>query len=617
MLSPAFLIVVILLITIGLFLYGRWRHDIVAVSALLMCSFFGLISPKDTFMGFSHPAVVTVACILILSYALQQTGVVDALAHRVLPKKGSSLLALLTLTALGAFLSGFMNNVGALALLMPVSLQMAARHQLAPGQVLMPLAFGTILGGLTTLIGTPSNLIVSSFRAQTLGENYGMFDFSPVGISVALIGVLFISLVGWRLIPVRERAGKDSFDTGAYLTEARVPTDSKAIGMRLSEVQASLDANDGQILGLIRKEIRLHAPNPALSLVAGDVLLIEADPATLAKNLDTLGLVFNEDKAPPEETAEDTPKPSAPPEARSTDSNGKDKKDKSKGSYSNELSELVILPSSSLMGRSAADLRLRSLYRINLLAISRQGTRSRTRLRKTPLRAGDVLLLQGASENVTDFASAGGCAPLASRPLRVPDRRNMLLAGGIMMLSVCLAAFGILSAALSFMLGVLLLLLLNVIAPRNVYKAVDWSVVVLLAALIPVAQAMESTGAAGNIAKFLLDYVAQGHTIAALVLMMVATMLISDLMNNAATAAVMSPVAIGTAQQLGVNPDTFLMAVAIGASCAFLTPIGHQNNTLILGPGGFRFGDYWRMGLPLDLLIVSVTIPLLLFFWPL
>lgn len=588
MFSPAFLIVTILLITIGLFLYGRWRHDIVAISALLMCSALGLVSPQDAFMGFGHPAVITVACILILSYALQQTGVVDVLAHRVLPKKGSATYSLLALTLLGAFLSAFMNNVGALALLMPVSLQMAAKHNLAPGQVLMPLAFGTILGGITTLIGTPSNLIVSSFRTQALGHGYAMFDFSPVGITAAFVGVLFISLIGWRLIPVRQRAGKDSFDTSAYLTEAKVPADSKAIGMRLSEVQATLDANDSQILGLIRNQIRLNAPNPALSLVADDVLLIEADSEALAKNLDTLGLVFFEEK-----------------------------KDSLKSSDSTELIELVILPGSSLISRSAVNLRLRNQYRINLLAISRQGTRSRTRIRHMPLRTGDVLLLQGAPENVADFASAGGCAPLASRPLRLPDRRNMVLSSAIMILAVLLAAFGMMSAAFSFMFGVLLLLLFNVIAPRNVYKAVDWSVIILLAALIPVAQAMESTGAANTIAAFLLDYIAQGNRIGALVLLMVTTMLLSDLMNNAATAAVMSPVAIGTAQQLGVSPDTFLMAIAIGASCAFMTPIGHQNNTLILGPGGFRFGDYWHMGLPLDIIMVCTTIPLLLIFWPL
>lgn len=597
MFSPAFLILSILLLTIALFLYGRWRHDIVAVTALLLCSFLGLVSPQDTFMGFSHPAVVTVACILILSYALQQTGVVDVIADRVLPKKGSALVAIIALTALGTFLSGFMNNVGALALLMPVSLQMANRHNLAPGQVLMPLAFGTILGGMTTLIGTPSNLIVSSFRSQSIGEGFAMFDFSPVGVSLAIVGVLFISLIGWRLIPVRERAGKETFDTAAYLTEARVPADSKAIGMRLAQVQATLDETDSQILGFIRRDIRLNAPNPALSLVVGDVLIIEAEPASLAKTLGTLGLVFHEDKNNDKERDKD--------------------EEKNNNNSSSELSEQVILPGSSLIGRSAADLRLRSLYRINLLAISRQGTSSRNRLKKTRLRAGDVLLLQGSIENISNFASATSCAPLASRPLRVPDRRKMVLASSIMVFSVALAAFGILSAALSFMLGVLLLLLLNVIAIRNVYKAVDWSVIVLLAALIPVAQAMESTGAASQIATLLLDYAAQGNAIWALGIMMVATMMLSDLMNNAATAAVMSPVAIGTAQQLGVNPDSFLMAVAVGASCAFLTPIGHQNNTLILGPGGFRFSDYWPMGLPLDIIIVATTIPLLLVFWPL
>lgn len=611
--NSALLAIGVLLLTLGLFIYGRWRHDVVAVLALVLSSVLGLVPTDAVFSGFSHPAVVTVACVLILSYALQQTGAIDVLAERVLPKKSNVTVSLLALTGLAAFLSGFMNNVGALALLMPVSLQVAQRHNLPAGQILMPVSFATILGGMTTLIGTPSNLIVSGYRAEAIGQPFKMFDFTPLGVSLAIAGVLFISLIGWRLIPVRQRAHADAFETGSYLTEARVSEDSKAIGMRLSEVQEILATTDSQVLALIRENTTIQSPSPILQLQQNDILLIESDPDVLAKNLDVLNLVFHEDRI----LAMPTDEPEASPASSSEPSEDTKSAEKKQPPVHTELSELVILPGSSLIGRSASNLRLRALYHVNLLAISRQGTRSRTRLRNMPLRTGDVLLLQGPEDRISNFASNGGCAILAARALRVPDRRKMLLANGIMVLSVALAASGLLSAALSFMLGVLLLLLFNVIALRQIYNAVDWSVIVLLAALIPVAQALESTQAAAQIANLLLEYGAQGNAILALALIMVTTMLLSDLMNNAATATVMSPVALGTAQQLGVNPDTFLMVIVIGASCAFLTPIGHQNNTLILGPGGFRFNDYWRMGLPLDLLIVALTLPLVLYFWPL
>lgn len=612
MLSPMFIAITILLCTIFLFLYGRWRHDIVAVTALLLCSLFGLITPEQSFSGFSHPAVVTVACILVLSYALQQTGVVDALADRVLPKQGGFTRSLLILLTLGAFLSSFMNNVGALALLMPISIQMAQRHQLSSGQVLMPLAFATILGGMITLIGTPSNLIVSSFRTDSLGQPFSMFSFTPVGGTVAVVGILFISFIGWRFIPLRQQSGKDAFETNAYLTEARVNQDSKAVGMRFAEAQKLLKNTDTQILGIIRNDTHLRNPNPALSLRADDVLLLEAEPDHLAKNLELLGMVFHEDRTPSTALPENQQE-----ESSDTEAIAPKKAQDNHTSFSNELSELAIMPGSSLIGRSVANLRLRSLYHINVLAISRQGVRSRTRLRTMPLRIGDVLLVQGPAENVGDFTVKSGCVPLASRSLRVPDKRNMLLSASIMLLSVGLAAAGLLSAATSFMLGVLLLLVLNVVAVRHVYQAVDWSVIILLGAMIPVAQAMENTGAATLIANGLVQYVAQGHAVLALVVIMIATMLLSDAMNNAATAAVMSPVALGIAKQLEANPDSFLIVIVIGASAAFLTPIGHQNNTIILGPAGFKFSDYWRMGLPLDCLIVLCTIPLVLWLWPL
>jgi di/tricarboxylate transporter len=279
--------------------------------------------------------------------------------------------------------------------------------------------------------------------------------------------------------------------------------------------------------------------------------------------------------------------------------------------------ELAILPSSGLLERTPTDIQLRSRFGINLLAVSSQGQRSRARLRTYRFKAGDVLMMRGTPEAIAEFASVASCVPLAERALYIPDKRKAITASLIMGLAVAVVAFGLLPAAVAFTAGVLASMVLRTVPPREVYEAIDWPVIVLLGALIPVAAVMQSTGMADLIARFLLESVAQGHPVFALALILAVTMTLSDLMNNAATAAVMFPIALGTASQLNANPDTFMMAVAVGASCAFLTPIGHQNNTLILGPGGFRFGDYWRLGLPLEILIMAAGIPMLLWVWPL
>lgn len=279
--------------------------------------------------------------------------------------------------------------------------------------------------------------------------------------------------------------------------------------------------------------------------------------------------------------------------------------------------ELTVLPNSDIIKRAASDLALRSRYSVNLLAVSRQGAHKIRRIRHTRLRAGDVLLMQGHAEDLAEFASVFGCVPLAERQIRVPNKRKAILATVIMAGAIAGAALGLLPAAISFAAGVLAVMALKVVAPQRVYNAIDWPVVVLLAALIPVAGAMTSTGTADLLANGMLTLLAQDNAIIALVAILIITMMLSDFMNNAATAAVMCPIALSSANVLSVNSDTFLMAVAIGASCAFLTPIGHQNNTLILGPGGFKFGDYWRLGVPLEVIVVVVGIPALLFFWPL
>jgi di/tricarboxylate transporter len=646
-----FAVLAVLVATMGLFLWGRWRHDMVAIAALIAVVVLGLVPPEAAFDGFGHPAVITVACILILSRGLQNSGAVDLLARRVLPAEAGALTTITALTALATVLSGFMNNVGALALLMPLAIQIAARLELPPGQVLMPLSFGSILGGMTTLIGTPPNLVVAGFRAETTGEPFGMFAFTPVGLAVALAGVLFICTIGRFLIPVRERATGEGFEIGAYLTEARIGNDSPVRDKSLREVEAALGAADAQVIGLVRDEIRLPGPHPSRRVHEGDILVIEADPEALAKALSTLDLKLVEDQ--PEAAKNKEPGEGEPNEADDEaaameaeietvaagravtaesgslaterqaadgDKDGKKAKGGKERSPDEEeviLMEFAVLPDAAVIGRSANEMRLRTRFGVNLLAVSRQGRRTISRLRSMSIRSGDVLLLQGSADALGEFGGHFGCVPLAERPLRLPNRRAAYTAAGIMGVAILATSLGLLPSAVAFAGAVLAAMVTRVVPPRNAYDAVDWPVIVLLAALLAVASAMEETGTADLVANFLLATVAQGNPLYALIVLLVATMLLTDFMNNAATVAVLCPIALSAANSLGVNPDAFLMAVAVGGSCAFLTPIGHQNNTLILGPGGFRFGDYWRLGVPLQLVIVTVSVPMILWIWPL
>lgn len=611
MTTEQLLILTILAVTVAMFLWGRWRHDMVGAGALLACVLAGLVPPLEAFAGFGHPAVVTVACVLVLSRGLQISGVVDALTRAVMPAQAGITLSMTALLGLGAVLSGFMNNIGAMALLMPVAIQMAKRLNLTSGQMLMPLAFGTILGGMTTMIGTPPNMIVAGFRAETGSESFSMFDFTPVGLVVALAGLAFIILLSSRLVPARKQAGVEGFESGAYITEARVLEDSKALGMTLREIEVLLEKSDTQVIGMVRNDVRLTVPDRWRKVLAGDIMILEAEAESIADALSILGLKLEEavQHAEKDET-----------ENSNKDVNEEDTEEKKEDTATSDeivLRELAVLPGSPLTGYSASNMQLRTRYSLNLLAISRRGQLSIKRLRTARLEAGDLLLMQGSPEAVSEFAADNGCVPLAQRDLRIPDRRKAWEAGIIMALAVGIAALGLLPAAISFAIGVLASMAFKTVPLRAVYESIDWPVIVLLSTLIPVAGAMESTGTADLIARLIIEKVAYGNAVIGLTLILVITMFLSDLMNNAATAAVMCPISIGTASALGVSADSFLMAVAIGASCAFLTPVGHQNNTLILGPGGFRFGDYWKLGLPLEILIVVISIPMLLVVWPL
>lgn len=416
----------ILFAAIVMFLWGRWRHDMVALGALLACVFAGLVSSEAAFAGFGHPAVITVAAVLVLSRGLQSTGALDTVAQRLLGAASSPSLTIAILTLTGAVLSAFMNNVGAMALLMPVAIQFADKHELPPGRILMPLAFGTILGGMTTLIGTPPNLIVSGFRKETDAGSFGMFDFSPVGIAVALAGVAFISLIGWRLVPARPKSGAESFDTGTYLTEVNVTEDSKAAGKRLREVDEILAEADAQVIGMVRNEFRVSAPNLGRTVRAGDILVIEAEPESLSNALSSLGLKLKEDGRESDKEEADVSKSAD----RDTSSQDETEEEQDRDSRDIELQEVVVRPDSALIGRTAATVHLRTRYGLNLLAISRQGRHTIRRLRSTSVRAGDVLLLQGDIDSLGLFVTEFSCVPLASRAIRIPDKRRAGIAVG-------------------------------------------------------------------------------------------------------------------------------------------------------------------------------------------
>jgi len=572
-----------------MFVWGRWRYDVVAIGAMLLVAFSGVLPAKDVFLGFGHPATLTVAMVLIISRGLLNSGVIDLLAEHVLRPFRSTTGQVSLMSLVAASLSAVMNNVGALALLMPAAIRSATKAKRPPAAILMPLSFASILGGMMTLIGTPPNIIIAAIRYETSGSAFSMFDFTPVGSAVALAGVFFVSVVGWRLIPRKRRArlsAAELFKIDDYVTEAIVPEGSPLVGRRLDEVDDEADKKDADLLGVVRKDRRLDMRAGGRTFRVGDVLLIEAAPEALEKLLKDWGL-----------------------EAIGADADARPS--------GLRLAEVVVPPGNRLLGRSVASLWLRRRYDVNLLAVSRASEPFRGRLRSFRFRTGDVLLLEGDAENLPEAIAELGLLPLAERDLRVGKPRRALLASGLFIVAIALASLGILNLPIALASAALAMILTGLVPVRKMYDHIDWPVIVLLGAMIPVGQALEVSGTTQLIASGLVTLSAGLPPVVLLTVILVVTMTLSDVINNAATAVVMAPIAVTIAVQLGVNPDTFLMAVAIGASSAFLTPIGHQNNALILGPGGYRFGDYWRMGLPLEILIVLVAIPMLLIVWPL
>lgn len=572
------------------FIWGKWRYDVVAMATLLLASFVGLVPIENAFEGFSNPAVITVAAVLVVSKGLTNAGVVDFIAKHLLKTGDNTMIQMALLVLTVTVGSAFMNNIGALALMMPVALKLARKNNKSPSLFLMPLAFGSLLGGMMTLIGTPPNIIISMYRAESTGSSaFGMFDFLPVGGGVALAGVLFILLLGWRLIPKRTggKSAEDLFEIKDYITEVLIPEASQYIGKSVSELESAIEG-DLKVVAVYRDDKTFAAPSLSLKLNLNDSVVIEAAAQEFQELLAATDLILAETSKLSQE------------DIRSDEV---------------EIIETVVMTNSFLIGRSARSMKFRSRYGINILGVAREGVRIKNTPDTISFRIGDILLLQGNPDTISDLIAQWGCLPLAGRGLTLGKTKKLIPGIGMFATAIVLTAFGVIPVQIAFISVAVLMVIGKFISLREVYESIDWSIIILLGAIIPVSKALETTGGAQFIAQKILSIADQIPLWTSIAVVLIVSMTLSDIVNNAAAVLIMAPIAVEIASGLNVSPDSFLMSVAIGASCSFLTPIGHQSNTLIMGPGGYKFGDYWKMGLPLEIIVVCVATPLIMLTW--
>jgi di/tricarboxylate transporter len=575
----------------ALLIWGRIRYDLVAFCALVIATIDGFVTPDEAFSGFGHPAVVIIALVLILSRGLLNSGAVEMIAGVVLSVTRPLPMHIGIMSVVGAALSAVINNVAALALLMSLDMEAAEKAKRSPSLSLMPLSFATILGGMITLIGTPPNIVIAQYRERALGESYSMFDFAPVGLCVALAGIIFVALIGWRLIPKHERAKRirTSDDIENFVVEAQMSEGSKSIGLRVTELSPLAKEHDVLVLGLVRQGNRLPGFARHEEISKGDHLVVEGDPKSIEAFFGSAELSFA----------------------------GEEKYQIGLTSPSLVLTETIVAESSRITGRCSHDLRLLTRHGITLLGVSRQGRRFRDRVRKLIIKPGDVLLLLGGPGRLEEVINWLGVLPLEDRKHAVIQRKKASLAIGLFSGAIALSASGLVYLPIALAGCVIAFVLMGIVSGLEVYESVEWKVIVLLASLIPLGIALENSGGTQLIAQLIVSQTQGWPHWAILTVLVMVTMTLSDFLNNVATALIAAPIGVDVANAIGVAPDPFLMGVAVAASCAFLTPIGHKNNTIIMGPGGYRFGDYWRMGLPLEILVVAVSVPAILYFWPL
>ncbi len=578
-------------VVFALLIWGRVRFDLIAFSALVLGALLGLVPSHEIFSGFGHSAVIIIALVLIVSRGLMNSGAVELIAGHVLSASRSLSGHVGLMALVGAGLSGIINNVAALALLMPLDLEAARKAERSPGLSLMPLSFATILGGMITLIGTPPNIVIAEYRSDALGAPFSMFDFTPVGLLVAVGGIAFVTLVGWRLLPDHFRVPpkQEGFAESLYSAELKVGKISEDKPLTVGDLYPVAEDKDVAIIGLIRNGRRIRGFARREPIKSDDFLVVEGDPKAIEAFIGAARLDFA----------------------------GSERHKGGLTGSALSLIEAIAPDNARIIGSSAFDMRLLYGQSVTLLGISRQGRRIQKRVRHEKIRPGDVLLLLGTQDRLDNACSWLGVLPLEGRKTGMIQRGKARLAIAGFVLAIAAAVAGLAYLPVALAACVILYAASGLVSGSDVYNSVEWKVIVLLGSLIPLGQAFESAGNAQLIADGIVTVTAGAPAWVTLSVLMIVTMTLSDFLNNVATCLIAAPISVQIANTLGVNPDPFLMGVAVAASCAFLTPIGHKNNTIIMGPGGYRFGDYWRIGLPLEILVLVIAIPAILVFWPL
>ena len=584
-------LLVLVLAVLVFLLWGKVRYDIVAFSALIIGVTLNLIPQDIAFSGFGHPATIIIALVLIVSRGLSNSGVVELIVKYFFSKDRKIPIHIGIMSSIAAGLSALMNNVAALALLMPVDAGAAKKSKRRLSLTLMPLSFATILGGMVTLIGTPPNIIIAIYRERTLRAPYNLFDFAPVGIVLTITGILFISLVGWRFLPKsgsRTDARTELQDMVGFVSEAKIPKESKFIGTSLAELSQLAEEHDISLLGVIRKGKRLPGSGRRELLYESDFIVMQGPASSTeafvgAAHLEFIGVndsieLLGENQA---------------------------------------MAEVVVPVGSKIEGKTASNLQLSYRHGVNLLGVSRRGVRFRDRVRTVRIKAGDILLLIGPEDRLPEVVSQIGCLPLAERGLKLLQRRKWGIATISFLIGIVSTSIGIIDMTVALGLIALVYVVVGIVPVTELYESVEWPVIILVGSMIPIGIAMESSGITSLMAREIVISTKETPVFLILLIIMIVTMTLSDILNNVATVLIAAPIALEVAEGLNANPDTFLMAVAVSASCAFLSPIGHKNNTIIMGPGGYRFGDYWKMGLPLEVLVLAVGLPMILLVWPL
>ena len=578
-------------LTIGAFIWGRFRYDVIAICALLAGVATGVVPAKSAFDGFSNDITVIIAAALVVSAAFAKSGIVEAALRPLIPRLKTERSQVPVLTAAVTILSTATKNVGALAILMPVALQLSRRTGSSPSRLLMPMAFGAMLGGIVTLVGTAPNIIVSQVREELLGKPFGMYDYAPVGLALAAIGFVFLAFA-YRILP-KDRAPavnlEEALAANAYLTEVEAPGDWPLAGLRIGALH-DLAGGEARVMMLLSGGRRRPRPHPNTKVHPGDVLLLQGEPQALDEliNRGKLRLTRSDRPVAMEEPTDEV-----------------------------RVVEAVVGGESELIGRSAQQSDLYGRHSVNLLAVSRSGFDLKQRPGRIRLRAGDIIVLQGSERTLPAALAALGLLPLAEREVRLGGIRHVLAPAVILAAAMVLVAFQVVPVAVAFFGAAVAMIVVGALRMREAYAAVDGPLIVLIAAMIPVSEAISTTGGAELIGGWLSSVFRGQSPMIALVSIMAVAMAATPFLNNAATVLIVAPVGASMARQLGLNPDPFLMAVAVGAASDFLTPIGHQCNTLVMGPGGYRFADYPRLGAPLTLLVLVLGAPLIAWFWPL